>query len=157
MFLLWLLLALSMWSMLVTTKGRVEVNSLPFEFGLDAFIGRNCCKVLGPETLMILVTLELVTPPCHSVNAKKVFTRWTLWQSLVVTRWAHEKYCRAFFFKDSTTTAAGLRWLWQSWWPPRDGGTSGSDDERESPRIAGCATIFHSTESSESRGGFPLW
>ena len=71
MFLLWLLLALSMWSMLVTTKGRVEVNILPFEFGLDAFIGRNCCKVLGPETLMILVTLELVTPPCHSVNAKK--------------------------------------------------------------------------------------
>ena len=60
-----------MWSMLVTTKGRVEVNNLPFEFGFDAFIGRNCCKVLGPETLMILVTLELVTPPCHSVNAKK--------------------------------------------------------------------------------------
>ena len=56
------------------------------------------------------------------------------------------------FFKDSTTTAAGLRWLWQSWWPPRDGGTSGSDDERESPRIAGCSTIFHSeSESSESR------
>ena len=76
MFLLWLLLALSMWSMLVTTKGRVVFNTLPFEFGLDAFIGRNCCKVLGPETLMILVTLELVTPPCHSVNAKKkVFTR----------------------------------------------------------------------------------
>ena len=75
MFLLWLLLALSMWSMLVTTKGRVVDNTLPFEFGLDAFIGRNCCKVLGPETLMIQVTLELVTPPCHSVNAKKVFTR----------------------------------------------------------------------------------
>ena len=75
MFLLWLLLALSMWSMLVTTKGRVGVNTLLFEFGLDAFIGRNCCKVLGPETLMILVTLELVTPPCHSVNAKKVFTQ----------------------------------------------------------------------------------
>ena len=60
--------------MLVTTKGRVEVNNLPFEFGLDAFIGRNCCKVLGPETLMILVTLELVTPPCHSVNAKKKYS-----------------------------------------------------------------------------------
>ena len=74
-FLLWLLLALSMWSRLVTTKGRVVDNTLPFEFGLDAFIGRNCCKVLGPETLMILVTLELVTPPCHSVNAKKVFNR----------------------------------------------------------------------------------
>ena len=71
MFLLWLLLALSMWSTLVTTKGRVVDNTLPFEFGLDAFIGRNCCKVLGPETLMILVTLELVTPLCHSVNAKK--------------------------------------------------------------------------------------
>ena len=71
MFLLWLLLALSMWSTLVTIKGRVVDNTLPFEFGLDAFIGRNCCKVLGPETLMIQVTLELVTPPCHSVNAKK--------------------------------------------------------------------------------------
>ena len=63
MFLLWLLLALSMWSMLVTTKGRVVVNTLPFEFGLDAFIGRNCCKVLGPETLMILVSHSRT---CHS-------------------------------------------------------------------------------------------
>ena len=74
MFLLWLLLALSMWSTLVTTKGRVVDNTLPFEFGLDAFIGRNCCKVLGPETLMIQVTLELVTPLCHSVNAKKKYS-----------------------------------------------------------------------------------
>ena len=153
MFLLWLLLALSMWSMLVTTKGRVEDNTLPFEFGLDAFIGRNCCKVLGPETLMIQVTLELVTPPCHSVNAKKSIHSVN---PLTVTC-CHSKNISAtffelFFFKDSTTTAAGLRWLWQSWWPPRDGGTSGSDDERERPWIAGCSTIFHSeSESSESR------
>ena len=117
-FLLWLLLALSMWSRLVTTKGRVVDNTLPFEFGLDAFIGRNCCKVLGPETLMILVTLELVTPPCHSVNAKKSIHSVN---PLTVTR-CHSLLRRknisaTFFFKDSTTTAAGLRWLWQSWWP----------------------------------------
>ena len=87
MFLLWLLLALSMWSMLVTTKGRLVVSTLPFEFGLDAFIGRNCFKVLGPETLMIQVTLELVTPPCHSVNAKKSIHSVSL---LTVTR-CHSK------------------------------------------------------------------
>ena len=97
-FLLWLLLALSMWSMLVTTKGRVVFNTLPFEFWLDAFIGRNCCKVLGPETLMILVTLELVTPPCHSVNAKK---KYSLGEpsdshSLSLNR-SHEKYFRHVF------------------------------------------------------------
>ena len=54
MFLLWLLLALSMVSIVVTTMGRV-VRSL-LEFGLEAFIGRNCWKVRGSDTL-ILVTL----------------------------------------------------------------------------------------------------
>ena len=158
MFLLWLLLALSMWSMLVTTKGRVVDNTLTFEFGLDAFIGRNCCKVLGPETLMILVTLELVTPLCHSVNAQKSIHSVN---PLTVTR-CHsllslEKYFRHVFLRTAQRQQQAFvgsgRVGGRS---PRDGGTSGSDDERESPRIAGCSTIFHSTESSESRGGFPL-
>ena len=132
-----------MWSTLVTTKGRVVDNTLPFEFGLDAFIGRNCCKVLGPETLMILVTLELVTPLCHSVNAKKSIHSVN---PLTVTRCHSNKYFRHFFrafFKDTAqrqqqafvgSGRVGGR-------SPRDGGTSGSDDERESPWIAGCSTI----------------
>ena len=117
-------------------------NTLPFEFGLDAFIGRNCCKVLGPETLMILVTLELVTPPCHSVNAKKSIHSVN---PLTVTR-CHSKNISAtfssFFFKDTAqrqqqafvgSGRVGGR-------SPRDGGTSGSDDERESPPTCG---LFH--------------
>ena len=59
----------------------------------------------------------LTVTRCHSIDRTKNISA---------------TFFRALFFRDSTTTAAGLRWLWQSWWPPRDGGTSGSDDERES-------------------------
>ena len=62
MFLLWLLLALSMVSMVVTTMGMV-VRLLLLEFGLEAFIiGRNCWRVRGSDTLILAVTLLTCQP-----------------------------------------------------------------------------------------------
>ena len=69
MFLLWLLLALSMAaSMVVTTIGRVVNNLL--EFGLFAFIGNNCWKLSGSDTL-ILVTLTCQPLLAVTVNDKR--------------------------------------------------------------------------------------
>ena len=70
-FLLWLLLALSMVSMLVTTIGRVVVNNLLELIGLVPFIV-GCRKLSGSDTL-ILVTLTCVNRGAAvTVNDKKL-------------------------------------------------------------------------------------